>query len=314
MSSPEARFAINKSRILAEIASTAPDASPKGSIDVQILPLINQLNQHDRLFTTSSCSGRISVFFEGVKKSIEPIGSEELQGDDRGNRASQAGIGGKGEGGKWLFVSHDPVSDVEKKSNREIAEILFRGEKDKAVTDIASNKGGLCEPVELEMGDVVDFDISSTTRFVHLKFEPMILHIQTADLKTANEILTVALSVGFRESGIMNPGLKASSFPMVAIRCNGLIMDSIIGIIEHPNGQIRKLVDDIYLKTLLKVCNLRFKENQRRIDAFTTKIGETLFSSGTRKSEGYEDKEIRKARKREEGLRKQRELRSREQD
>jgi tRNA wybutosine-synthesizing protein 3 len=119
--------------------------------------------------------------------------------------------------------------------------------------------------------------------------------------------------VGFRESGIMNPGLKASSFPMVAIRCNGLIMDSIIGVIESSNGQIRKLVDDIYLKTLLKVCNLRFKENQRRIDAFTTKIGETLFSSGTGKSEGYEDKEIRKARKREEGLRKQRELRSREQ-
>lgn len=90
-------------------------------------------------------------------------------------------------------------------------------------------------------------------------------------------------------------------------------MDSIIGIIERSNGQIRKLVDDIYLKTLLKVCNLRFKENQRRIDAFTTKIGETLFSSGTGKSEGYEDKEIRKARKREEGLRKQRELKSREQ-
>jgi tRNA wybutosine-synthesizing protein 3 len=174
MSSPEARFAVNKSRILAEIASTAPDASPKGSIDVQILSLINQLNQHDRVFTTSSCSGRISVFFEGVKKSTEPIDSEELQGDDRGNRAGQAGMGGKGEGGKWLFVSHDPVSDVEKRSNREIAEMLFRGEKDKAVTDTASDEGGLCEPVELEMGDVVDFDISSTTRFVHLKFEPMV--------------------------------------------------------------------------------------------------------------------------------------------
>lgn len=107
----------------------------------------------------------------------------------------------------------------------------------------------------------------------------------------------------------MNPGLGASSFPMVAIRCNGLAMDSIIGIVD-TFGQIRNLVDHTYLKILLRVCNLRFEDNKRRIDIFNIRIGDTLFGDGKEKNEVWENKETRKARKREEGLKKQKELRA----
>lgn len=106
----------------------------------------------------------------------------------------------------------------------------------------------------------------------------------------------------------MNLGLGASSFPMVAIRCNGLTIDSIIGIVDGSNGRIKSLVDHTYLKTLLKVCNLRFEDNKRRTDIFSTHIEDALFGDGKGKNEVREDKETRRARKRAEGLKKQKEL------
>lgn len=107
----------------------------------------------------------------------------------------------------------------------------------------------------------------------------------------------------------MNPGFGASSFPMVAVRCNGLSMDSIIGVVDDSNGRIKDLVDHTYLRTLLKVCNLRFEDNKRRIDIFSTHIGDALFGDVKEKSGAREDKEVRRTRKRAEGLKKQKELR-----
>ena len=40
------------------------DMSKKGSIDDQIVDLIQYVNAKENYFTTSSCSGRISVFSE----------------------------------------------------------------------------------------------------------------------------------------------------------------------------------------------------------------------------------------------------------
>lgn len=169
-------FTAHKSRILAKISSPSPDASPKGSVDTQILPLISRLNQHNRVFTTSSCSGRISIFLEGLKKNTRSsyFGENKQEGrvlaaEDAGGKA---GIGGKGEGGKWLFVSHDPV-DLIHKSDQEVSEMLLGKKADEAAAETPSGKeklGGL----GLGSVDVSDFDISSITRFVHLKFEPMV--------------------------------------------------------------------------------------------------------------------------------------------
>lgn len=107
----------------------------------------------------------------------------------------------------------------------------------------------------------------------------------------------------------MNLGFGISSFPMVAVRCNGLSMDSIIGIVDGSNGRINLLVGHTYLKTLLKICNLRFEDNKRRIDIFSTHIGDALFGDLKEKSGAREDKEARRTRKRAEGLKKQKELR-----
>jgi tRNA wybutosine-synthesizing protein 3 len=128
-------FSARKERILAEIVSSAPDLSPKGFIDVQILPLISRLNVHEDVVTTSSCSGRVSVFVEGAK--------------DTSNR-----VGGKGDGGKWLFVEHDPV-DIAGMSDSQIAE--------KIVGRAEGRSGAI--------------DVGAMTRFVHFKFETMVSSI-----------------------------------------------------------------------------------------------------------------------------------------
>lgn len=88
-------FQQKKESILKEIGETTlgtPDASPKGSIDVFCIPIINVINSHKDMVTTSSCSGRVSVFLEGVKE----INDNETK------------IGAKGNQGHWLFVTHDP--------------------------------------------------------------------------------------------------------------------------------------------------------------------------------------------------------------
>ncbi|CAN9133859.1 unnamed protein product [Alternaria alternata] len=103
------RFEVRKQKILEQL--DAPDGeyhdlSPKGSIDAPIRDLIGEINKLQGLVTTSSCSGRISVFLEGRKADAEV--SDSAQGEE-----SRAGPGGKGGGGAWLFISHTPVERVE---------------------------------------------------------------------------------------------------------------------------------------------------------------------------------------------------------
>lgn len=161
----ESRFTDYKSRVLAGLASSEPDASPKGSIDIQILPLIDRLNEHHAVITTSSCSGRVSVFLEGLKRpNKQAISDKEGSEPKSGN----AGIGGKGEGGSWLFVSHEPV-DCKDKAPREVGEMLFGQE----LTD-AALKDNRCVGLGFD-------DVSYSTRFVHFKFEPMVHTTKTPE-------------------------------------------------------------------------------------------------------------------------------------
>lgn len=118
-------FALRKHQILNGV-----DLSPKGSIDTPILPLVNLLNSHDSVCTTSCCSGRISVFQDGELSSTS-----------------------KGGGGRWVLVSHDPV-DVE-----EALETVWQ--------EFSDPEGLSSEKASLDGGH----------RFVHLKFEPMVIHL-----------------------------------------------------------------------------------------------------------------------------------------
>lgn len=137
--------------------------------------------------TTSSCGGRVSVFLEG-RKDVNTqedeggriagvadevlrngVGGEEnedtlrVEGEGEAEEAvekekeTKAGVGGKGGGGRWLFVSHDPVSLPTNTS----AELLGMSRDERLEKEMSGKKVG-----EL--------------RFIHFKFEPMVrplLHI-----------------------------------------------------------------------------------------------------------------------------------------
>ncbi|KAM3345443.1 tRNA wybutosine-synthesizing protein 2/3/4 [Capsicum galapagoense] len=73
-------FQKRKLATLSSMNSPEPDKSPKGNIDTPIIPLLNTINSHSSYFTTSSCSGRISILEQSKEKS---------------------------KGGKWVFISHE---------------------------------------------------------------------------------------------------------------------------------------------------------------------------------------------------------------
>ncbi|KAK3039698.1 hypothetical protein RJ639_027039 [Escallonia herrerae] len=80
-------FEKRKAAALASIGSPDPDKSPKGTLDEPIIPLLKALNRRPSFFTTSSCSGRISVL-------STPTATVTKK---------------KAKGGKWVFITHSPA-------------------------------------------------------------------------------------------------------------------------------------------------------------------------------------------------------------
>jgi tRNA wybutosine-synthesizing protein 3 len=151
-------FVAKKQRILEQLGVPVEqydDLSPKGSIDEGIRDLIDEINAFDGWVTTSSCAGRISVFLEGKKK---PSSGEVSNGIEDGERidatSKGAGVGGKGGGGKWLFVSHDPVE----MSKHAGAWKGFFG----------------MQSEDAEGKELLSSGAARDVRFIHFKFEPMV--------------------------------------------------------------------------------------------------------------------------------------------
>ncbi|KUJ23349.1 uncharacterized protein LY89DRAFT_550357, partial [Mollisia scopiformis] len=285
-------FIAKKKRILEQLSIPAAeydDLSPKGSVDEGIRVLIDEINAIEGCVTTSSCAGRVSVFLEGRRKVDD--GSEEREGELEG-REKSAGVGGKGGGGRWLFVSHDPVQKDGEKSW-----IEFLGMQSTDVQDLQAQMGGVLE-----------------RRLIHFKFEPMILHVLTASLKQAQNVLSAALQAGFRESGALN--LVASTAepatPMVGIRTMGLTLESVIGF-ERDGSEIC-MIPEWQLQNLIEVSNQRFVENTKRIERFRMLSKEIDGIAAKRQGENgdWEDPQIRKERKRAQGLERARAMRQKQ--
>ncbi|CAO2651222.1 Nn.00g095190.m01.CDS01 [Neocucurbitaria sp. VM-36] len=280
------RFEARKRKILEQLDAPADDyhdLSPKGSIDEPICNLISEINGLEGLVTTSSCSGRISVFLEGRKGKIEDAVSAAEDGETR------AGPGGKGGGGAWLFISHTAV---------DVAELPSQ-----------SNYMSMFQLEEISNGEARMPSVAC--RYIHLKFEPMILHILSASVAHAQRILTAALTAGFRESGAV--GLSSTKSgdtnPMIAVRSTGYSFDSIIGY-HDEDGRNIPIVDAKYLCTLVHIANERFNINAERIARFRKALMESYYphtALGLSKSD-WEDADTRRARKKEEGLARQRAL------
>lgn len=287
-------FAHKKQRILDALSQPAEsysDASPKGSIDEPIRDLINQINAYENLVTTSSCSGRISVFQEGS--------GSGGKGDKRGQEI--------GEKGKWLFVSHEALAIPSSLSNGpaknhswheqfDLSPIMESGE--------SMHEAGNSPP--------------SGMRFTHFKFEPMILHILCSSSVAADKVLKCAQQAGFRESGASNVPGDADTPVNIAIRTAGLGFDCIVGCVAdgvpgadgvdseaQGRAACTSLVSEDYLSMLVHNGNEKFRVNLERMERLRSLL---LDAFGAKREDDWEDATIRSERKRAEGLRRREEL------
>jgi tRNA wybutosine-synthesizing protein 3 len=106
---------------------------------------------------------------------------------------------------------------------------------------------------------------------------------------------------------------------MVAVRSTGLAFDTVIGY-ENKEEVITSIVTEAHLKLMVDISNERFKVNSERISRFRsallssyappTKVGK----SSSAEEVTWEDKASRQARKREEGLARQRALKPEKQE
>jgi len=81
------------------------DLSLKGSIDAPILDLVTDINNVDLFYTTSSCSGRITVMKEDY---LLPDVLQGTTSNDEGETTDDPSKT-KTKSGGWILASHEPV-------------------------------------------------------------------------------------------------------------------------------------------------------------------------------------------------------------
>mmetsp|Transcript_7139 Transcript_7139/g.20156 ORF Transcript_7139/g.20156 Transcript_7139/m.20156 type:complete len:513 (+) Transcript_7139:1000-2538(+) len=84
-------FETRRLNALHELYGSSSDRSRKGSVDAPIQELVDCINDHPHMFTTSCCSGRISCF-------AEPTAETRAAGR---------------KGGEWIYASHDKADPEE---------------------------------------------------------------------------------------------------------------------------------------------------------------------------------------------------------
>ncbi|GAB5590787.1 tRNA methyltransferase tyw3 [Umbelopsis nana] len=254
------------SELVEEMDPNNPDKSPKGYIDAPILDLMRLINQHSQFYTTSSCSGRVAVYCEGVdekKKSAE----------------SELDSAKSTKGGKWLYVTHDPVSipDLEN-MDAWILKLLFGDAYDRLTTD----------PIENEQAII-------NQQLVFFKFEPLILHVEAETAEAAHELLGLANVIGYQNSGIT----PSRTRHMLAIRSTHKL-DVPIASVDPSTDRLHLLVNASYLHVLLRLSNQKFNQNIDRMKNFESAVKSQLLTK-----DQLETKEERRERKRREGQERQ---------
>ena len=221
------------------------DKSPKGSVDVLIRPLVDLLNLHPSFATLSSCSGRIALFDPHLQQEgsqtpdeyLSLLDSEDTEEEDKSldehELLKNLGVpkSGKGTGG-WLLASHTIVEPAT------LVELLD-------------------EPTKGESQDAT----------LMLKHEPLLLHVAASSLTRGRQLLSLALQLGFRESGLVVSQHRVT----VAIRGHSLALCVPIA----RRGSLRP--DNDYLSSLVNEANSRMQLNQEKLQRLYETIQESMF-------------------------------------
>lgn len=89
------------------------------------------------------------------------------------------------------------------------------------------------------------------------RFEPLIIAVECQDVEAAQHLVSLAISCGFRESGITSVSKRV----IVAIRCSIRL--------EVPLGEGETvMVTREYVEYLVRVANDKMEANRKRTDLF----------------------------------------------
>lgn len=153
--------------------------------------------------------------------------------------------------GLFKFVSHDLVK------MKEFLSFLTSWQDSKNLTGGSSTKSNLKRGSETQK-------ISKIKQSLKFKQEPMIIHIACEKLENANHLLKLAQKAGFKKIGILTLNKR------IIVEINGSEK------IEFPLVQNSKLlVDENFLKIVLKKANKNLEKNWDKISKFNKIIKNT---------------------------------------
>lgn len=228
------------------------------AFDTKKAKILSQLSSPSDTYTDLSPKGSVDAPIRTLVDQINAIPTLATTSSCSGRIAiySSGSTQAKG-GGSWLFVSHTPLT-------------LDSSTTLPALLESDANEFPRSVSIFSHVGDA-SFDPAAP--LVHLKFEPLILHVMCASTSAARKLLAAAQGAGFRESGIASLPPAAVEGDrkrraqqegpvMLAIRTMGLGMDAPIAVSEGEG--IRMVVGEGYVASLLAVANARFEVNEKR--------------------------------------------------
>jgi tRNA wybutosine-synthesizing protein 3 len=205
-------FELRKEIVLKALASAEKDKSRKGGVDAPIADLINCINSHPCFFTTSSCSGRVSIFLEQPHAPLLSDPYHEAESNGKAGAKSKVKLGGS-----WVYVSHEPakVDEVVTTVRR-----LYQGAKQ-----------------EQDLGLLV------------FRFEPFIMALECSSLAAAQGLVACAMASGYRESGVTSVGKRLIVAVRSSIRLEAPIGEK--GKLLVPEEYLRFLTETANKKFIL---------------------------------------------------------------
>jgi tRNA wybutosine-synthesizing protein 3 len=245
-------FVARKAKIM-----TAIDKSPKGSFDAPILDMLAMINRHPNYVTTSSCSGRISLFRNNAISNAARAGGKEEEkeeekeapgetaennitaenintddppdadihersspGSTQGNAkgdSSANNAAANSKGGVWVYVNHECENKEEVKLD--VRKAVF-GSENTSSDGIRGPDGATAAPTHYHSGQQLK-----------LIFEGLLLHIEACDLEAGRKMLALAQQAGYRESGLCVTEKRV----LIHIRTNAFTMQ-VPFLAEHMHG------------------------------------------------------------------------------
>jgi len=297
------------------------DKSPKGSVDTPIQHLVHLINCHSRLCTLSSCSGRLSLFDPNGSSDDNDRSSSNNEdnnihnNDNNDNNENSISAttantkstetSGKGRGG-WILVSHEKLcpealvnaismkttsitSRVQTTSDDDDGDdidhdddVLTKDEYDSNDNADFGNGNGNYNGSGSSIDDNNDCEERQQQKPWTFRFEPLLLHVAAASLNDGQKLLTIALNLGFRESGLVVTDKRVT----VAIRTNSLstatpLFPTAVGNRSKTSSSSSSLssfyVPSSFLRALVHDANIRLESNWKLLDRLYRSIESMLF-------------------------------------